>query len=110
MDKNIKVALEGIVQGYFEGENLMELIQGIPYSHFKEKMAITKQYEKTSYIKDLGNVMYIKSDDKRGNRGMEIRCKGCRKLLGKIERAEDCAIEIKCTKCGLKESYELRNI
>lgn len=54
--------------------------------------------------------MYIFNNDKRGNEGMEIRCKRCRKLLGKIERAEDCVIEIKCHKCGLKSHYKLENI
>lgn len=54
--------------------------------------------------------MYVLENNKRCNEGMNIRCKECRKLLGKIERAEDCILEIKCTKCGLKAIYNLTNI
>lgn len=88
----------------------MIIVQAIPYDNFKEKMAITRKYQRTCYIKDLGRIMYVFEDDKRGNRGMYIRCKRCRKLLGKIERAEDCVLEIKCTKCHLKATYNLTNI
>lgn len=88
----------------------MLTVQAIPYKNFKEKIRIIKQYEKTCYVKDLGNIIYILEDDKRGKKNMEIRCSKCRKLLGEVERAEDFAIAIKCTKCKLKKIYSIENI
>lgn len=82
----------------------------VPYRNFKEKIRIINKHKKTCYIEDLDDYLYIFEDDKRRNNGMEIRCKGCNKLLGKIQRAEDCVIEFKCNECGLKLNYNLRNL
>lgn len=46
----------------------------------------------------------------KGEKGMEIRCKQCGKLLGRIKRAEECVMDFKCTRCGLRRDYSLRNI